>query len=391
MIKVISFYKLKKQGGISMKRIFVVLLMVVLMTSLLSGCSNQNSNEAAGTEQTNKEGNQQETQEVNQQGNESKKAAIVLGVGGLGDQSYNDLAYQGMKDAESQLGISFDYAEPKAMAEFEVHLREMASEGQYVVIVCVGFEQVDALSIVADEFPDQKFAILDGSVDKPNVASFLSKEEEGSFLIGALAGLMKLEPENYGLSDEQILGFVGALDVPVIRKFHAGFMAGAKYVNPDIQVLDDIVGGFSDVTTAKEIALTMNSKGADIIYHAAGGSGMGVFQAAAENDFIAMGVNSNQNYIDPEHIVASMLKRIDVAAFTVVKEASEGTLQTGGITELGLKDEGIGYTIEGTNIKVSSSTIEKVEELKQKVIDGELLPPLAVESVETFLSENKAE
>jgi basic membrane protein A len=116
-----------------------------------------------------------------------------------------------------------------------------------------------------------------------------------------------------------------------------------------------------------------------------------VFQAAAENDFIAMGVNSNQNYIDPEHIVASMLKRIDVAAFTVVKEASEGTLQTGGITELGLKDEGIGYTIEGTNIKVSSSTIEKVEELKQKVIDGELLPPLAVESVETFLSENKAE
>lgn len=387
---VILFHKYKKQGGISMKRILLVqLLMVILMVSLLSGCSSQTMN--VGTEKELKKNGENQQEANNQLESESKKAAIILGVGGLGDQSYNDLAYEGMKNAENELGIAFDYAEPKAMAEFEVHLREMASEGQYIVIVCVGFEQVDALTTVADEFPDQKFAILDGSVDKPNVASFLSKEEEGSFLIGALAGLMKLEAENYGLSNNQVLGFVGALDVPVIRKFHAGFLAGAKYVNPDIEVLNDIVGGFSDVTTAKEIALTMNNKGADIIYHAAGGSGMGVFQAAAENDFIAMGVNSNQNYIDPDHIVASMLKRIDVAAFTVVKEASEGILQTGGITELGLNDEGVGYTIEGTNIKVSDSTIEKVEEIKQKVIDGELLPPLDIDSVETFLNENKAE
>jgi basic membrane protein A len=265
----------------------------------------------------------------------------------------------------------------------------MASEGQYVVIVCVGYEQVDALAIVAEEYPDQKFAILDGEVDMPNVASFLSKEEEGSFLIGALAGLMLLDTETYGFSEDSVLGFIGGIDVPVIRKFHAGFVAGAKYVNPDAEVLDDFVGDFSDVTTAKEIALTMNNKGANIIYHAAGGSGMGVFQAAKEKDFIAIGVNSNQNYIDPDHIVASMLKRIDISAYTVVKEACEGVLQTGGITELGVKDEGIGYTIEGTNVEVSGTIIETVEELKQMMIAGELTPPIVIDDVDTFLSENK--
>lgn len=358
-----------------MKRILICLLAaLVLLSGILTGCTSETKNENPTSGKM----------------AEAQKAAIVLGVGGLGDQSYNDLAYQGMKDAESKLGVKFDYAEPKAMADFEVHLREMANEGQYAVIVSVGFEQVDALAIVAEEYPDQKFAILDGSVDKPNVASFLSKEEEGSFLVGALAGLMKLEAKDYGLSDEPVLGFVGGIDVPVIRKFHAGFLAGAKYVNPDIKVLDDFVGGFSDVTTAKEIALTMNSKGADIIYHAAGGSGMGVFQAAKENNFIAIGVNSNQNHIDPDHIVASMLKRVDVAAYTVVKEAVEGNLQTGGITELGLKDEGIGYTTEGTNIKLSGSITDKVEELKQKVTNGELALPLSVDEVDAFLEKNKA-
>ena len=353
-----------------MKRIYVGLLVAIMLTVvLLSGCSQgvaTGGQEAAPVEK-------------------AKKAAIILGVGGLGDQSYNDLAYAGMKKAENELGISFDYAEPKAMADFEVHLREMAGEKQYIVIVCVGFEQIDALNKVAAEFPDQKFAILDGNVELPNVASFLCKEEEGSFLVGALAGLMKLEASNYGLNDKNILGFVGGIDVPVIRKFQAGFTAGAQYVNPNIKVVDDFVGGFSDVTTAKEIALTMNSKGADIIYHAAGGSGMGVFHAAKEKNFFAIGVNSNQNTIDPDHIIASMLKRVDTAAFTVVKEASEGIIQTGGISELGLKDKGIDYTVEGTNVKISKDTLQKVEELRKRVIDGELAPPLTVDEIDAFL------
>ncbi len=366
-----------------MKRTFVgLVVMLFLFSGIFTGCggSNQAAETGTGLAGTTSAANSSEGT-----GTSKEKVAIILGVGGLGDQSYNDLAYKGMKDAESKFGVKFDYAEPKAMADFEVHLREMASEEQYAVIICVGFEQVDALTKIADEFPKQKFAILDGSVNKPNVASYLSKEEEGSFLVGALAGLMKLEPSKYGISDKQILGFVGGVDVPVIRKFQAGFTAGAKYINPDIKVLDDIVGGFSDVTTAKEIALTMNSKGADIVYHAAGGAGMGVFQAAKENNFLAIGVNSNQNSIDPDHIMASMLKRIDTAAYTVVKQAVEDTLVTGSIIELGLKDEGIGYTIEGSNIKISEDIIKKVDDLKQKVIKGEIVPPLAMNDIDAFI------
>lgn len=372
-----------------MKRIIIgIIVMLFMVSGILAGCGGSNSeNPAGGSPASGSASAGKSSDSGTPQPASDKKAALILGVGGLGDQSYNDLAYKGMKDAESQFGVKFDYAEPKAMADFEVHLREMAVEGQYSVIICVGFEQVDALTKVADEFPDQKFAILDGSVDKPNVASFLSKEEEGSFLVGALAGLMKLEPAKYGISDKQVLGFVGGVDVPVIRKFQAGFMAGAQYVNPGIKIIDDIVGGFSDVTTAKEIALTMNGKGADIIYHAAGGAGMGVFQAAKQNNFLAIGVNSNQNIIDPDHIMASMLKRIDTAAYTVVKEAVEGKLVTGSITELGLKDEGIGYTVEGTNIKISEDTIKKVEELKQKVISGEVKPPLSVDEVDGFIQQ----
>jgi basic membrane protein A len=354
-------------------RITVAITLIMLMLSILAGCAGGAADDVQAANGT----------------KTSPKAGIVLGIGGLGDQSYNDLAYEGMKRAESELGIEFDYVEPKTVADFELHLREMAGSGLYNVIISIGFEQVDALLKVGTEYPDQKFAILDGSVDLPNVASFLSKEEEGSFLVGALAGLMKLEGKNYGLSEEQILGFVGGVDVPVIRKFQAGFMAGAKYANPDIQVLDDFVGDFSDVATAKEIALTMHSKGADIIYHAAGGSGMGVFQAAKEKEFLSIGVNSNQNHIDPDHIFASMLKRVDVAAYKVVKEAFDGSLKTGGITELGLKDEGIGYTLEGSNVKVSGDIVDKVEALREKVNKGELKLPLTVDDVETFLSENK--
>lgn len=351
-----------------MKRLSIILAFAFILTFALAGCTKGN-------------------QPVKQ--TENKKAAIIFGVGGLGDQSYNDLAYEGMKKAEKELNVKFDYAEPKAISDIEVQLREMARDGLYSVIISVGFDHIDPLQKVAKEYPNQKFAILDGNVDLPNVASYVSKEEEGSFLVGALAGLMKLDNSKYGISNKPILGFVGGLDIPIIRKFDAGFVAGAKYVNPSVSVLEDFVGGFSDVTTAKEIALTMNSKGADLIYHAAGGSGMGVFQAGKEKNFICIGVNSNQNILDPDHIVASMLKRVDVAAYDVVKEATNGSLKTGTVVALGLKDDGIGYTTEGSNIKVPSDVIDKLEAIKKKIISGELVPPQTMDEVNTFLSKNK--
>lgn len=323
------------------------------------------------------------------------KAACILGVGGLGDQSYNDLVYAGMKQAETELGVSFDYAEPKQISDFELIMRDMASSGQYGVIVCVGFDQVDPLTKVAPEFPEQKFAIIDGVVEGANIASYTCKEEEGSFLVGALAGLMKKNAAAYNLADNNQIGFVGALEIPLIVKFNAGYQAGAKYVNPDITAQTDYVSGnnpFSDTTTAKEIALSQNTKGADIIYHAAGGSGLGVFQAAKEQNFFAIGCNSNQNIIDPEHIITSMLKRVDTAAFQIVKSAVvDDNLVMGSVTVLGIKDEGVGYTLQGSSVAIADEDVAVVEAIREKIASGALTVPENMEDVDGFLSANKYE
>lgn len=357
-----------------MKKLIATVLAVLLLCSMATACAAP----GAATTPAN--------------GGSAKKAACILGVGGLGDQSYNDLVYSGMKKAESELGISFDYAEPKQISEFELIMRDMASSGQYSVIVCVGFDQVDPLTKVAPEFPDQKFALIDGVVEGANIANYTCMEEEGSFLVGALAGLMKKNAAAYGVAGNNTIGFIAAMEIPLLVKFDAGYQAGAKFVNPAITVLTDYVGGnnpFSDTTTAKEIALTQNSKGADIIYHAAGGSGLGVFQAAAEQNFKAIGVNSNQNVLDPDHIVASMLKRVDTAAFEIVKAACvDGNLAVGTTTVLGVKDDGVGYTLEGSNIKVSDEDVAIIEGLRAKIADGSLVIPTTLEEVDSFLAAN---
>ncbi|WP_405729248.1 BMP family lipoprotein [Anaerotignum sp.] len=339
---------------------FISMLLVMVMTFALAACG---GNETAGEEA----------------GTSGIKAACVLGIGGLGDQGYNDLIYAGMERAKAELGIEFDYAEPKQVTDFEQILRDMSDSGEYEVIICVGFEQMDALTNVCADYPDQGYAYIDGFVDAPNVVNYSCREQEGSFLIGALAALMKADAATYGVADNATIGFVGAMENDTILRFAAGYDAGAKYINPDINVDIQYVAGdnpFGDTTTAKEIALSQFNKGSDIIYHAAGGSGLGVFTAAKEADFIAIGCNSNQNIMDPDHIVASMLKRVDTASFEIVKAASEGTLKLGEEVVLGLDQGGIGYTLEGSNIQVSDEIVNKLSELEQKVISGEVVVPV---------------
>lgn len=323
------------------------------------------------------------------------KVALVLGVGGLGDQGYNDLVFSGVNRAKTELGVDFIYAEPKQISEFELILRDMAISGEYGVIISVGFDQVDALTKVSKEFPDQKFAIIDGFIQAPNVASYTCKEEEGSFLVGVLAGLMTKNAEAYKLTGKDQLGFIGALEIPLIVKFNVGFQAGAKYVNPNAVVQVGYVSGdkpFSDTSTAKEIALSQKNKGAGIIYHAAGGSGLGVFQAAAEGDFYAIGCNSNQNSIEPEHIVASMLKRVDTAAFKIVKAAIiDNNLAVNTQVVLGVKDEGVGYTLENSKVAVNPEDVKIIESIQAKIASGEIVVPTAENEIPKFLESNKFE
>lgn len=316
------------------------------------------------------------------------KIGMILGVGGLGDLSYNDLVYAGLDRAQKELGIDFDYVEPQSIADFETFLQQMSSTRMYDVIISVGYDQVEPLKKVAPQFPNQKFAIIDENVALPNVASFVSKEEEGSFLVGALVGMVK---KTDLVKANNTIGFISALDIPLLDRFYAGYEAGARYVNPDIKVIANYVGGnapFSDITTAKEIALKQFSQGADIIYHAAGGSGLGLFQAAKEKNFYAIGVNSNQNVIDPDHIVASMLKRVDNAAYVIAESLVNGNLATGGLSVLGLASDGIGYTVAESNVAVGSEILAAVEKIKEAIVSGELVVPDAHKDVASFLASN---
>lgn len=352
-----------------MKKAIALLLVIVMCACMLfTGCS---KDDVSVTDNTG-------TPDTPDTPTSELKAACILGVGGLGDQGYNDLVYAGMERAKNELNIDFDYAEPKQISDFEQIMRDMCDSGDYCVIVCVGFDQVDALTTVSLDYPEQNFALIDGLIDHDNIVSYSCREHEGSFLVGALAALMKQDAATYGLLDNNQIGFVGAMENDTILRFAAGYNAGAKYVNPDINVDIKYVSGdnpFGDTTTAKEIALSQFSKGSDIIYHAAGGSGLGVFTAAQESNFIAIGCNSNQNIIDPDHIVASMLKRVDTASFEIVKAASEGTLKVGEEVVLGLAQGGIGYTLEGSNITVSDEIVKQLTELEEKICSGEIEVP----------------
>jgi len=240
------------------------------------------------------------------------KIGLVLATGGLGDKSFNDIAYAGAMRAKTELNITFDYAQPNAIADYEGAQRGYASDGGYALIVCIGFDQADALNKTAADYPLQKFAIVDMAVDQPNVASLLFRANEGSFLTGVLAGM---------LTNTGKVGFVGGMDIPLIRDFYVGYKAGAEWANSSVTVLDPVfVGGWADPATAKEDATALKNQGADGIFAAAGKSGLGALQACNESNIYGFGVDSCQDYLYPQ-IVGSATKRVDVAVFEMIVAA----------------------------------------------------------------------
>lgn len=299
---------------------------------------------------------------------------IIFTEAGLGGNSFNDLALEGVKQAAQDYGITYDEVEPKSVSDEEIIQDDMAASGDYDLIICVGAEQVDTLTNVANAYPEQRFALLDATVDLPNVASYSCKEQEGAFLAGALAALAKQEQVDEKLGSDKTIGFIGGVDNPLINRFAAGYKAGAEYIDPQIRVLVDYAGGFNDPTTAKTIANTFVEKGADIIFHASGASGMGMFQAAEEKGFIAIGVNLNQNSIAPDYIMASMLKKLDSCAYHAITSIVEDSY-TGENQVLGLGDGGVDITVKESNIQVPEDILKRLEEIKQGIIAGDIQVP----------------
>lgn len=310
--------------------------------------------------------------------------AMVYATGGLGDGSFNDQAQNGVQRAKRKLNIEFAQSQPDNESEFSQYQRQYArsTNPKYDLIFCIGFKQKSALSKIAPKFPEQKFTIIDETVDEPNVESYRFREHQGSFQVGYLAGLlttMDLSAGKGKTNDEKKVGFVGGIDSPLIRKFEAGYKAGVKYAGEDISVPTSYVGSFSDIATGKETALNMYNNGVDIIYHASGNTGTGVFQAAKEVGRYAIGVDSDQSITKPNYadvILASMVKHVDVAVFTSIKHVVNNNFQGGTTTRLGLKENGV-ETVYGKTLgsAIPKDVKSKLETTRKKIISGKIEVP----------------
>ena len=311
-----------------------------------------------------------------QKNNQQLKVGLVFDVGGRGDKSFNDAAYRGLEKAKKELGIEYEYIEPGPGADREAALRQFASRNDIAVIFGIGFIFTDEITKMAEEFPDKKFACVDytitpGKTIPPNLLALEFKEEEGSFLVGALAGLT---------TKTNTVGFVGGMESPLIKKFEKSYTAGVKYVNPECRVLIAYAGvtgeAFKNPGKGKELALGQYSQGADIIYHASGVTGLGVFEAARETKKLAIGVDSDQYDEAPGFILTSMIKNVDEAVFNCIKEVKEGTFKGGRAETFGLKSKGIDYIYNDKNKNLKPDSVHnKVEEIRQKIINGEINIP----------------
>jgi basic membrane protein A and related proteins len=304
------------------------------------------------------------------------KVGLVFDVGGRGDKSFNDAAYRGLEKAQKELGIEFEYIEPGPGADREAALRQFSSRSDISVIFGIGFIFTDEITKIAQEFPDKKYGCVDYTVDPsktipPNLIALEFREDEGSFLIGAIAGLM---------TKSNKVGFVGGMESPLIKKFQVSYEAGVKHVNPTCQTLIGYAGvtgdAFKNPGKGKELALGQYSSGADIIYHASGVTGLGVFEAAREMKKLAIGVDSDQNDEAPGFVLTSMLKMVDVAVFETIKQVKEGNFKGGRVEVFGLKSKGVDYAYTDKNKNMIPDDVKKkVEAIRQEIIDGKITIP----------------
>ena len=290
--------------------------------------------------------------------------AIIYDLGGKFDKSFNESAWNGAEAWKEQSGGEYREIELQSEAQREQAIRRLAESG-HNPIVMPGFSFATPLSTVAPEFPDTNFAIIDMVVDLPNVKSILFKEHEGSYVVGVMAALA---------SESGVIGFVGGMDIPLIRKFSCGFIQGVKETNPDARVIQNMTGttasAWNDPVKGAELALAQMSAGADVIYHAAGGTGVGVLQAAADAGILGIGVDANQNYMQPGSVLTSMVKRVGSAVHSAFSEGAE--LETG-IVELGFAENGIGYALDEYNAPLVSDEIKAAADAAvEKISSGEI-------------------
>ncbi|NND19866.1 MAG: BMP family ABC transporter substrate-binding protein [Silicimonas sp.] len=292
--------------------------------------------------------------------------ALMYDMGGKFGKSFNEAAYNGAKRWAEETGQNYQEIEVTAEAQ-RVQFATRLAEAGYNPIVVLGFANAATMEEVAPKYPDTKFAIIDVNwLDIPNLQQISFAEHEGSYLVGMLAAMA---------SENDTVGFIGGMDVPLIRHFACGYAQGAKAVNPDVKVVANMTGttpaAWNDPVKGGELTKSQISQGADVVYAAAGGTGVGVLQAAADGDILSIGVDSNQNYLHPGKVLTSMLKRVDNAVYDVFAAGEDGFEP--GVHVMGLDNDGVGYAVDEFNeMLITDEMRAAVDEARQKIIDGEI-------------------
>jgi basic membrane protein A and related proteins len=321
-----------------MKHITHLLIIVFLLVGSLAGCANSEL-----------------------KAKERVKIGIMLSDVGLGDQSFSDAAFAGLAKARDELDILFDYRELQTVGTYEKGFTELVEEGNDIVIG-LGFMVLEDLEKVAKKYPDQQFILVDSVSQLDNITSITFKEEQGSFLAGAVAGMV---------TKSNIVGFVGGADVPLIHKFKAGFEQGVKTVNPEAEVKVSYANDFGNAELGGKIASGMINEGADVLYAAAGFTGVGVLKEAQFKKKFAIGVDSDQYFFAEKAIITSMLKNVDVALYETVKEFQEEKKLKAKQIELGINEKGIGLAPIRV-IKLTPEQEKRLEDLETKLSSNEL-------------------
>jgi basic membrane protein A len=296
------------------------------------------------------------------------RVAMVTSESGLGDKSFNDMMVEGMKKAKKDLDTQYVVIQPRSVSEFQSALARAAGQG-FDIIIGSSFDMIGPMKEVAKAFPNQKFGLVDVGPDPiaPNVVSTVTKDWEGSFLVGYIAAKT---------TKTGTIGFVGGKDIPIIHRFFVGYYYGAKMAKPDVNVLESYTGSFTDPAGGKEYTLALINQKSDINFAVAGATSAGVIDAAKGSNTFAIGVDSNQNYMAPGHVLTSMVKRVDTQAYDMIKSVVDGKFQGGVVKYYGIAEDGVSAAMDDNNKGlIADSVLKDVDGLKAKLLSGEIVVP----------------
>ena len=354
-----------------MKKKMLAVLLAGAMVASLTACGGSNSADTADTTTTEESGDSADAAEAADTKDASEfKVGLITDVGGVNDGSFNQSSWEGLERAGEELGVTVNYLESATDADYAPNMETFVDE-DYDLIISVGYMLADATKAAAEANPDTKFAIIDdSSIDLPNVTSLIFHAEQASYLVGYVAGLT---------TKTNNIGFVVGMTNETMNQFGYGYYAGAKDANPDVTVQQFNANSFADSATGKTMANTAITNGADIVFQAAGATGLGVIEACQEAGVYAIGVDSDQSSIAPNTVLTSAMKRVDNAVYEAVQELLDGTLE-GGVKSFDLAAGGV--DIAPSQDLIAPEVITAVEEVKEKIISGEVVVPADKESFE---------